>query len=832
MKKNRWSLEGIIAILFLVFAFSEAGASGYKEQCLQISKKYLADEPLNADSKLAFSSCIHYGHFDTKIKNPELLANRLLRDASSEGNWNAKINLAMAHINGWLGFEYDFYRGVNLYREAIALGEKQNLEKSQLNLAKFNFIDAAMQAGYGDDQHSMRDRELMGTAFVYFNDTLNDISEGKIPELSNLGIFSRICARYAFDGEIRKTIQKYNWDKNTSEFWQSTGERCLDSMGITDDGIRQFIQLLDERWSSYIPNSSAKKFFDRVENARAKGIEENIYRTTTSKDENINQVYALLTDTHFRGNLIQKDLKRAFELSLEWFEKSPSARSLNQTIYLSLMVASEKETSVGDKGLLQLTERIDDFIEGADVGLKASLLFSRAFLKSFPRMRALKNGAAEFPKIDDLTISFIDAGSAEVAGGNIEYNDRWLRIFIVAAMSEPEIVEKRGLWPKLIKAAKGNDFATKFVLEGRQFWEEKKSFNSEEWLETQLILDSKESIPFLNTHYLFIAELEGGPLETYLTHLALSNLCLAKCEDLSQRQASAATIADFTENNSEKLVAELNKFTLEIEKYIGSPAGLQLLEDENSPYRPIIEKGRKIALLIAVENYQNFQNLKTPVNDAEALAKVLEEKYQFSVEIQKNGARREILQAIKKYENSLDEEDNFILFFAGHGREINGVNYWLPRDAKKNEEFDWLDEDDIKRALKNMSARSALIIADACFSGSLLRGVTPANESRGSNIAFDILRENKSRVAITSGGVEEVLDGGFNNHSVFMEAVLENLEQANQTFSARKLHSDVQTKVISRAVALGGKQTPQYDGLLKAGHEGGDFVFEPITEKK
>ena len=87
-------------------------------------------------------------------------------------------------------------------------------------------------------------------------------------------------------------------------------------------------------------------------------------------------------------------------------------------------------------------------------------------------------------------------------------------------------------------------------------------------------------------------------------------------------------------------------------------------------------------------------------------------------------------------------------------------------------------------------------------------------------------------MALTSGGNEKVLDGGAGKHSVFTGALLNFMESSEKPFTGAEMHSAIRSVVLKQSIAYGGKQIPQYEPLLRAGHEGGDFVFEPITEKK
>ena len=88
------------------------------------------------------------------------------------------------------------------------------------------------------------------------------------------------------------------------------------------------------------------------------------------------------------------------------------------------------------------------------------------------------------------------------------------------------------------------------------------------------------------------------------------------------------------------------------------------------------------------------------------------------------------------------------------------------------------------------------------------------------------LMRSRTRVALTSGGNEPVIDSlpGTEN-SIFALALLNTLEQNNSILTANDIYRRVSQDVVANLASLGINQTPEYAGLLDSGHEGGDFVF-------
>ena len=82
------------------------------------------------------------------------------------------------------------------------------------------------------------------------------------------------------------------------------------------------------------------------------------------------------------------------------------------------------------------------------------------------------------------------------------------------------------------------------------------------------------------------------------------------------------------------------------------------------------------------------------------------------------------------------------------------------------------------------------------------------------------MARKRTRVALTSGGLEPVADAGSGSHSPFATAFIDVLKANTSVMDGTGLFSQ-----IRRPVMLGANQTPQYADVRNAGHEGGDFLF-------
>lgn len=231
--------------------------------------------------------------------------------------------------------------------------------------------------------------------------------------------------------------------------------------------------------------------------------------------------------------------------------------------------------------------------------------------------------------------------------------------------------------------------------------------------------------------------------------------------------------------------------------------------------------GRYLALVIGNEKYRDFTPLRSPIADAHALASLLVRDYGFNVSILTNATRYQIVSALSQLRRQATQNDSVLIYYAGHGYldDATSRGYWLPVDAERDNVANWLSTNDITDMLAGLQARHALILADSCFSGTLLRSdPTVAIDERGALLGK--LSSHRSRTIMTSGGLEPVSDSGAGSHSVFADALLRALGDNRERLEAGRLFMQIRERV-----AMGAEQTPQYAPLRSAGHDGGDFIF-------
>jgi hypothetical protein len=257
----------------------------------------------------------------------------------------------------------------------------------------------------------------------------------------------------------------------------------------------------------------------------------------------------------------------------------------------------------------------------------------------------------------------------------------------------------------------------------------------------------------------------------------------------------------------------------------------------SSPPPPRLDHGlppaRFHALIIANQAYRHWPKLNNPVNDAQDLKRMLEQRYGFETTLLIDSTRRDLFAAFNTLRGKLKPEDKLLVFYAGHGdiEESTQRGYWVPVDGEKGNRSNWVSVVDVTDQINVLGVRQVLVIADSCYSGTMARTALPvADADLVGERRWEALRaisQLRARVAMTSGGLEPVVDGGAGRNSLFASSLLEVLDAVREPIETRRLFDAVAARFSLRAQRLRLQQTPQYAPIRFAGHEAGDFVFVP-----
>jgi len=237
---------------------------------------------------------------------------------------------------------------------------------------------------------------------------------------------------------------------------------------------------------------------------------------------------------------------------------------------------------------------------------------------------------------------------------------------------------------------------------------------------------------------------------------------------------------------------------------------------------------------MGINQYQEWPHLRTAVNDAKGLRDILVQRYGFADErtillTDAEATRGRILSDLRNLASSLKDDDNLLVYFAGHGQldDLTGDGYWIPVEGKQKDLLSWVAHSSIKNILSSDKVRgkNIVVVTDSCYSGTLLRGGPSllSMEDRNYRQRLVQLSSKRSRQVITSGGLEPVVDGGRDGHSLFAYYLIRALEENDR--EVIDLENLFHSRVWKPVTEIGG-QRPSVGRLKTPMDEDGQFVLE------
>lgn len=225
---------------------------------------------------------------------------------------------------------------------------------------------------------------------------------------------------------------------------------------------------------------------------------------------------------------------------------------------------------------------------------------------------------------------------------------------------------------------------------------------------------------------------------------------------------------------------------------------------------------KAVALIIGNSDYEHAPTLKNPSNDASDLADTLS-RLGFEVTLLLNQKDANLRKAIKEFSKSSRNADIALVYFAGHGIEIDKSNYLIPIDAEFRSETDaQLEAIQLGSLINAVSSDQGvtLVLVDACRNNPFANRLLAKGTSR--SIGTGLVRVNPAG-GVLPGGVlisyaaregEFALDGDGRN-SPYAQGLLEYLEEPGLEIG--KLFRKVRDRVF---VLTDGKQEPFTYGSL------------------
>jgi formylglycine-generating enzyme required for sulfatase activity len=222
----------------------------------------------------------------------------------------------------------------------------------------------------------------------------------------------------------------------------------------------------------------------------------------------------------------------------------------------------------------------------------------------------------------------------------------------------------------------------------------------------------------------------------------------------------------------------------------------------------------RVALVIGNATYLEGP-LKNPVNDARAMVQKLT-VLGFKVQSVENMTHRQIGRTMAAFGKSLHAGDEVVVFYAGHGLQVKGVNYFPAVDADIQSEEDVpqnsLNLNALLESMKEAKVGVKLLFLDACRNNPFLRRFRGGE--RGLARIGAVPSGTLIHFATKPGGVAD--DGGTAANGLYTSALLRHLDAPGVSVETMVKRVAAMVEQDSR-----GKQEPWSEGSIK-----GEFYFK------
>jgi uncharacterized caspase-like protein len=222
---------------------------------------------------------------------------------------------------------------------------------------------------------------------------------------------------------------------------------------------------------------------------------------------------------------------------------------------------------------------------------------------------------------------------------------------------------------------------------------------------------------------------------------------------------------------------------------------------------------KRVALVLGNSAYQNAPPLSNPVNDGAVIAAKLKEAGFDVVDSRHDLPAAETRRALRDFADAARDADIAVVYYAGHGLEVDGTNYLVPVDAKLERDTDVYDEAlSLDRVLVAVepAKQLRLVILDACrdnpFAKTMKRSV--ASRSIGRGLAKIEPTSPNTLIAYSAKAGSTALDGDAKN-SPFTLALANHLTTPG--LDVRKAFGFVRDDVLK---TTGNRQEPFVYGSL------------------
>jgi len=222
---------------------------------------------------------------------------------------------------------------------------------------------------------------------------------------------------------------------------------------------------------------------------------------------------------------------------------------------------------------------------------------------------------------------------------------------------------------------------------------------------------------------------------------------------------------------------------------------------------------KRVALVIGISNYLRVPPLGNPSHDAAAMGALFRKAGFDVVDDKRDLGIVDLRRAVREFSEKAQDADIAVVYYAGHGIEVDGLNYLVPADARLARDFDVDDEavslDRVLRALDPVK-RLRLVILDACrdnpLAGTIKKSVATRSIGRGLAKVEPTTPNTLIAFATKAGAVA---DDGSGENSQYTSALVKYI--AEPGVDVRVAFGRVRDEVLKKT---GNRQEPFVYGSL------------------
>ncbi|MGD0755930.1 MAG: caspase family protein [Bacteroidales bacterium] len=227
---------------------------------------------------------------------------------------------------------------------------------------------------------------------------------------------------------------------------------------------------------------------------------------------------------------------------------------------------------------------------------------------------------------------------------------------------------------------------------------------------------------------------------------------------------------------------------------------------------PVIAREKRLALVIGNSNYSAGLTLKNPANDANLMSETLH-NLGFEVIKRIDANKQSMEQAVRDFSKQLPDCNVALFYYAGHGVQVDGINYLIPTDAKLNDKndckFEAIPVNFVVEEFEKYPNNVNIVILDACRSNPF------RSWARGGEGGFRAINPTSGTIISFATSEGSTASDGSGKNGLFTEELVKQMTIPQPIESVFK-KTRVQVQKLSN-----GAQSPQEWSQLT-----GDFYFK------